>query len=946
MKGDFTRNTFDPEKHYSHVLMQQGRVQVDADWNEQQAITRYRIETEAQDVIGLCGAPKDNAGFGVSPTPDGSDLIISPGRIYVDGILCELEAQTTYLTQPDYPKPPALQFLSSTEDPSTGDTRTDQARNDWISFERTVPVSVAVGVPFQVTVTNTAVQALASARVADELPAGLTLVDGSVTASAIELSAGDSFTNTYTVKATASGTIAGSAQAMPPGVTTPPPPLKLESDVEVASASPGPYLVYLDVWRRHVTALDDPLIREVALGGPDTATRVKTLWQVKAMPLTSPNATCGKWPEGCEPLPISTGTLNARTKETASDADPCLLPPTAGYKRLENQLYRVEIHDGGKLGQATFKWSRDNGTVVTAIEEIDGIEITVHDVGRDEVLGFAPGQWVEISNDILELHGKPGELFQIVDVNPATRVVTLSDAPSVDDDPAYHPKMRRWDSQGAVSVEIPADNDGWIELEGGIEVQFSEEGVYKTGGYWLIPARTATGEIEWPPYQPGADTIPQPPLGIEHHYCRLALVGLQGETEERALIRVGEDGNLLPDLAERWEIPVDSKMWVFYLVQDVMMPDGTPFTAEVAKEMPSQLGLRSVIIDDYTLGIYTNMEGVIALSDVTITVASGEAGGQVTDCRRIFPPLTEITSGGGHRPYLTLRYMGGDGQEGPPGDTLPCTLAVGVEDENGKPAPGVRVKFRVEEPCGSLLDLETGAGSDELTVLSDSSGLAEVKWDLGEDMAVGQCCRVTAQLAQPPQGSSLEIHFKATARQDDETHDWPQIKEISWTNNHSMQLEEFNEKGLWVAFTQAMDPQTITLDTFIVTLELPTIEPPLQDYESYSGHRIFIVPGKFEQNELAWRFIPQNLPEEVLGMWLARQEELFPELADLLGPGIRCRVLLKGNAILSAEGEPLDGEAFNMRGLDDSGATVTDLILPSGDGHKGGDFESWFYLIE
>ena len=35
MKGDFTRDTFKKEKHYSGVRMQQGRVQVDADWNEQ-----------------------------------------------------------------------------------------------------------------------------------------------------------------------------------------------------------------------------------------------------------------------------------------------------------------------------------------------------------------------------------------------------------------------------------------------------------------------------------------------------------------------------------------------------------------------------------------------------------------------------------------------------------------------------------------------------------------------------------------------------------------------------------------------------------------------------------------------------------------------------------------------------------------------------------------------
>ena len=64
----------------------------------------------------------------------------------------------------------------------------------------------------------------------------------------------------------------------------------------------------------------------------------------------------------------------------------------------------------------------------------------------------------------------------------------------------------------------------WISLEDGIEVQFSE-GSYHSSDYWLIPARTATGEIEWPPFEvPNTNPIPQPPAGIHHHYCRLALL--------------------------------------------------------------------------------------------------------------------------------------------------------------------------------------------------------------------------------------------------------------------------------------------------------------------------------------------------------------------------------------------------------------------------------------
>ena len=90
MKADLTRSTFRPHRHYSGVRMQQGRVQLDADWNEQLDIDAHLENTTRRDVIGLCGAPKADAGFGIRVTPDGSDLMLTPGRIYVNGVLCEL----------------------------------------------------------------------------------------------------------------------------------------------------------------------------------------------------------------------------------------------------------------------------------------------------------------------------------------------------------------------------------------------------------------------------------------------------------------------------------------------------------------------------------------------------------------------------------------------------------------------------------------------------------------------------------------------------------------------------------------------------------------------------------------------------------------------------------------------------------------------------------------
>ena len=98
-RGDYTRFTHKPFKHYTGVLKQQGRVDLDAESIESDEIAAHLRQTQTQDVIGLCGFPETGGGFGISSTQprltDGRidvDLTISPGRGYVDGILCELEA--------------------------------------------------------------------------------------------------------------------------------------------------------------------------------------------------------------------------------------------------------------------------------------------------------------------------------------------------------------------------------------------------------------------------------------------------------------------------------------------------------------------------------------------------------------------------------------------------------------------------------------------------------------------------------------------------------------------------------------------------------------------------------------------------------------------------------------------------------------------------------------
>jgi len=437
MNGDFSRLTFDKTKHYTGVLAQQGRVSLDADTNEQQAITQYRHDATAADVIGPSGVPKQGGGFAIGVSGDAKDLTIGAGTLYVDGLLCENEQTDVLLTnQPDLP-----------------------------------------------------------------------LKQGNF--------------GGFTLPTTA-----------------------------------GRYLAYLDVWQRYVGALDDPQIKEVALGGPDTTTRLKTVWQVK---LTTVGAsdTCATFGADWRPVAKRTGMLAASTTSATTSAnDPCVLPPTAGFRRLENQLYRIEIHRGGDRTQATFKWSRDNGTVATAITNMSGQTLTVQDVGRDSLLSFAPGQWAELIDDRLDLNDPDGsnmrgQLVQIDTVNHGTHAVVLKAVPSslplrptIDGNAASHPKLRRWDQRGVGGGATGLDNGiplptGPLELEDGLQIEFTD-GTYSAGDYWLVPARTAindlSGGIEWPRDPATNQLLPQEPHGIAHHYSPLALVDFDATAQAFTLV--------------------------------------------------------------------------------------------------------------------------------------------------------------------------------------------------------------------------------------------------------------------------------------------------------------------------------------------------------------------------------------------------------------------------
>jgi Family of unknown function (DUF6519)/Right handed beta helix region len=455
MAADISRVRFDPLRDFAGVVLQQGRLLLDADFNDLVALLDRRLRAETCDLTSF-GPDPNHAGVAWVPrqTPDafrvelsGGNLTIGRGRMYVDGLLAE-----NHGIEPDGFDP----LLS--EVTGTADTPYDEQ-------------------PYW----NTP----------DPLPEG------------------------------------------------------------------GIHLAYLDVWQREVTHLEDPDLVEIAVGVDATA-RWQTAWQVRVLEVPT-STTCATAdddiPGWLDLIRPSDGRLTTDTVEVDED-DPCELPPLGGYRGLENQTYRVEIHEGGdpQSGNVTFKWSRENASVaMPVVEMVSSTVLRLASVGRDDVLRISTNDWVEIVDDNYEFNGTPGEIRKVT-VDDAERTITFSGALPSDLQPAdaqdaanRHLRVRRWDQSGIVRdadgnevtnldtagglITVPASDATQVVLEHGIVVSFSlaqAGGRFRRGDHWIFHARTADASIDL------LDAAP--PHGVHHHYARLGLLTFpESETSCRRL---------------------------------------------------------------------------------------------------------------------------------------------------------------------------------------------------------------------------------------------------------------------------------------------------------------------------------------------------------------------------------------------------------------------------
>ena len=336
-------------------------------------------------------------------------------------------------------------------------------------------------------------------------------------------------------------------------------------------------LVILDCWEEIISYIQDNSIKEVALGGPDTAVRLKQMCAVRCIETDDHIKTLAN----C--TVTGKGRLSTLIEESSDLVDPCSIEPISGYGG-DNRLYRVEINKGGLLLDATFKWSKDNGSIETRIVGFDGksisslgtnitdnennnnnensagnvgtTRISVESLGRDRNTMFKIGDYIEITDDSYEwsdytnglsddtkLH-QVGEIRQITDIDIDANTISwylglTEDEDEVDEEisssklhselervyrTSLNAKVRKWDGYGKVALDpnLKETNGNkfvnpQLRIGNGILLSFTDrDGSFRTRDFWTFKGR------EIPRYIDRLnDSLPMGPI---HNFCPLALV--------------------------------------------------------------------------------------------------------------------------------------------------------------------------------------------------------------------------------------------------------------------------------------------------------------------------------------------------------------------------------------------------------------------------------------
>ncbi len=336
-------------------------------------------------------------------------------------------------------------------------------------------------------------------------------------------------------------------------------------------------LVYLHAFEHPVRAIEDRELRERALGGPDTSTRLKAIRRVAILPAAGDGCTeaaAALREHVTQPAPGDTsgiahgfdptlGEVRSKARLTVGftgddpTLDPCKPRVTQGYLGAENQAIRIELTAANR-----FLWAYDNAEPLYRIEISDAapgpdgsIELRFLDRPRDPVLFPLQGAVIEVLPwGALLANGEKaadarGHLARVTaSFDPGS--ATLRAAPAVPlemqewlnsperdailnplgpDDPPRYFYARFWQPapEGSADFDYEFSPGTAVALPGtGLSATFADFGL--AGDYWVIAARPNTPDrvVPWRLLE-GA-----PPFGPRRFYAPLGLVRWSFENDE------------------------------------------------------------------------------------------------------------------------------------------------------------------------------------------------------------------------------------------------------------------------------------------------------------------------------------------------------------------------------------------------------------------------------
>lgn len=313
-------------------------------------------------------------------------------------------------------------------------------------------------------------------------------------------------------------------------------------------------LVWIEAWQQPVTAVEDSELFEVALGGPDTSTRWRTMRRVHVAAGMAQSECAEAWAAAVAGFAAS-GTLNAEM-ELATGAtlgvsfsaplatgDLCAPPQPGGYLGAENQAIRVQMVDA-----AHYTWGFDNaaplyrvkvspkGGQLVKLTLLNQPKDAVHWPLKDQVVEILP--WSAALANGERIAEVQGHLCKVaVSYNPDDHTLEI-DAPmpaafaqwqnrgdkaeffdgSADQDFLY---LRVWnrgdDLASPAAIPIATPDLGHT----GLRVAFAG-GPLRLGDHWIIAARPAAPDavVPWLLGLPAG----APPNGIRRYRAPIALI--------------------------------------------------------------------------------------------------------------------------------------------------------------------------------------------------------------------------------------------------------------------------------------------------------------------------------------------------------------------------------------------------------------------------------------